>query len=316
MALIMQCVSLFLQFLWATGLLLASKLALFVQHLHLKQISCGNLTDYFSHFRFPWSWSPFSTCSSGPSAPCMVRPLWLVCWFRLRSFELLELLSGQSLASISSASTSETDILWIFENRLLSTLLQLSCSLNTFHYLLFRSISTTYNPPLGIVCCFDQGLSYFSSELVSDTDFLIAFRRLPLFLITTCSLGQSVCVLPLIGSVCQPTSCRSVQILQSLHLKQIFFYISSLSLVCGWVPHNCLSKTVQQYMLLSYFGIGPFPLLMFLCRVSFHLKQISFTFHLLYICSTWLQKPAHDSVWSFSPNISAVAQLPILPRVR
>ena len=75
MALIMQCVSLFLQFLWATGLLLASKLAPLVQHLHLKQISCGNLTDYFSHFRFPWSWSPFSTCSSGPSAPCMVRPL-------------------------------------------------------------------------------------------------------------------------------------------------------------------------------------------------------------------------------------------------
>ena len=233
MALIMQCVSLFLQFLWATGLLLASNLALAVQHFHLKQISCGNLTDYFSHFRFPWSWSPFSTCSSGPSAPCMVRTLWLVCWFRLRSFELLELLSGQSLASISSASTSETDILWIFENRLLPTLLQLSCSLNTFHYLLFRSISTTYNPPLGIVCCFDQGLSYFSSELVSDTDFLIAFRRLPLFLITTCSLGRSVRVLPLIGSVCQPPSCRSAQILQSLHLKQIFFYISSLSLVCG-----------------------------------------------------------------------------------
>ena len=175
MALIMQCVSLFLQFLWATGLLLASKLALFVQHLHLKQISCGNLTDYFSHFRFPWSWSPFSTCSSGPSAPCMVRPLWLVCWFHLRSFELLELLSGQSLASISSASTSETDILWIFENRLLSTLLQLSCSLNTFHYLLFRSIGTTYGPPLGIVCCFDQSLSSFSSELVSDTDFLSHF---------------------------------------------------------------------------------------------------------------------------------------------
>ena len=249
MALIMQCVSLFLQFLWATGLLLASNLALAVQHFHLKQISCGNLTDYFSHFRFPWSWSPFSTCSSGPSAPCMVRPLWLVCWFHLRSFELLELLSGQSLASISSASTSETDILWIasissastseadilwiIENRLLSTLLQLSCSLNTFHYLLFRSISTTYNPPLGIVCCFDQGLSYFSSELVSDTDFLIAFRRLPLFLITTCSLGRSVRVLPLIGSVCQPPSCRSVQILQSLHLKQISFYISSLFLVCG-----------------------------------------------------------------------------------
>ena len=63
--------------------------------------------------------------------------------------------------------------------------------------------------------------------------FLIAFRRLPLFLITTCSLGRSVRVLPLIGSVCQPPSCRSVQILQSLHLKQIFFYISSLSLVCG-----------------------------------------------------------------------------------
>ena len=119
MALIMQCVSLFLQFLWATGLLLASKLALFVQHLHQKQISCGNLTDYFSHFRFPWSWSPFSTSSSGPSAPCMVRPLWLVCWFHLRSSELLELLSGQSLASISSASTSEADILWIIENRLL-----------------------------------------------------------------------------------------------------------------------------------------------------------------------------------------------------
>ena len=191
MALIMQCVSLFLQFLWATGLLLASKLALFVQHLHQKQISCGNLTDYFSHFRFTWSWSPFSTCSSGPSAPCMVRPLWLVCWFHLRSSELLELLSGQSLASISSASTSETDILWIasissastseadilwiIENRLLSTLLQLSCSLNTFHYLLFRSISTTYGPPLGIVCCFDQGLSSFSSELVSDTDFLSHF---------------------------------------------------------------------------------------------------------------------------------------------
>ena len=115
MALIMQCVSLFLQFLWATGLLLASNLALAVQHLHLKQISCGNLTDYFSHFRFPWSWSPFSTSSSGPSAPCMVRPLWLVCWFHLRSSELLELLSGQSLASISSASTSETDILWIFK---------------------------------------------------------------------------------------------------------------------------------------------------------------------------------------------------------
>ena len=175
MALIMQCVSLFLQFLWATGLLLASNLALAVQHLHLKQISCGNLTDYFSHFRFPWSWSPFSTCSSGPSAPCMVRPLWLVCWFHLRSFELLELLSGQSLASISSASTSETDILWIFENRLLPTLLQLSCSLNTFHYLLFRSISTTCAPPLGIVCCFDQGLSSFYSELVSDTDFLSHF---------------------------------------------------------------------------------------------------------------------------------------------
>jgi len=94
MALIMQCVSLFLQFLWATGLLLASNLALAVRHLHLKQISCGNLTDYFSHFRFPWSWSPFSTCSSGPSAPCMVRPLWLVCWFHLRSSELLELLSS------------------------------------------------------------------------------------------------------------------------------------------------------------------------------------------------------------------------------
>ena len=81
MALIMQCVSLFLQFLWATGLLLASNLALAVQHLHLKQISCGNLTDYFSHFRFPWSWSLFSTCSSGTSAPCMVRPLWLVADF-------------------------------------------------------------------------------------------------------------------------------------------------------------------------------------------------------------------------------------------
>ena len=81
MALIMQCVSLFLQFLWATGLLLASKLAPLVQHLHLEQISCGNLTDYFSHFRFPWSWSPFSTCSSGTSAPCMVRPLWLVADF-------------------------------------------------------------------------------------------------------------------------------------------------------------------------------------------------------------------------------------------
>jgi hypothetical protein len=65
--------------------------------------------------------------------------------------------------------------LWIIENRLLSTLLQLSCSLNTFHYLLFRSISTTYGPPLGIVCCFDQGLSSFSSELVSDTDFLSHF---------------------------------------------------------------------------------------------------------------------------------------------
>ena len=131
MALIMQCVSLFLQFLWATGLLLASKLVLSVQHPHLKQISCGNLTDYFSHFRFPWSWSPFSTCSSGPSAPCMVRPLWLVCWFHHRSFELLELLYGQSFASISSASTSETDILWKFENRVLPTLLQLPCSLNT-----------------------------------------------------------------------------------------------------------------------------------------------------------------------------------------
>ena len=63
--------------------------------------------------------------------------------------------------------------------------------------------------------------------------FLIAFRRLPLFLITTCSLGRSVRVLPLIGSVCQPPSCRSVQVLQSLHLKQISFYISSLFLVCG-----------------------------------------------------------------------------------
>ena len=247
MALIMQCVSLFLQFLWATGLLLASKLALFVQHLHQKQISCGNLTDYFSHFRFTWSWSPFSTCSSGPSAPCMVRPLWLVCWFHLRSSELLELLSGQSLASISSASTSETDILWIasissastsetdilwiFENRLLSTLLQLSCSLNTFHYLLFRSIGTTCAPPDCLL--FWPGPQFLLFRVSIWHRFLIAFRRLPLFLITTCSLGRSVRVLPLIGSVCQPPSCRSVQILQSLHLKQIFFYISSLSLVCG-----------------------------------------------------------------------------------
>ena len=51
------------------------------------------------------------------------------------------------------------------------------------------------------------------------------------------------------------------------------------------MPHNCLSKTVQEYLLLSYFvlrglGVGPFPLLMFLCRVSFLLKQISL--HFLY----------------------------------
>ena len=109
MALIMQCVSLFLQFLWATGLLLASNLALAVRHLHLKQISCGNLTDYFSHFRFPWSWSLFSTCSSGTSAPCMVRPLWLVADFISGPLSYFELLSGQSLASIASASSSETD---------------------------------------------------------------------------------------------------------------------------------------------------------------------------------------------------------------
>ena len=41
----------------------------------------------------------------------------------------------------------------------------------------------------------------------------------------------------------------------------------------------------------------------------------------LYISSidyllTWPQKPAHYSVWSFFPIISAVVQIPILPRVR
>ena len=229
MALIMQCVSLFLQFLWATGLLLASNLALAVQHLHLKQISCGNLTDYFSHFRFPWSWSPFSTCSSGPSAPCMVWPLWLVCWFHHRSFELLELLYGQSLASISSASTSETDILWKFENRVLPTLLQLKhLSLPALQVYRYHLCPASWDCLL-----FWPGPQFLLFRVSIWHRFLIAFRRLPLFLITTCSLGRSVRVLPLIGSVCQPTSCRSVQILQSLHLKQISFYISSLFLVCG-----------------------------------------------------------------------------------
>ena len=87
---------------------------------------------------------------------------------------------------------------------------------------------------------------------------------------------------------------------------------------CRTIVYPKLSKSTCYYpiFVLRDFGIGPLPLLMFLCRVSFHLEQISFTFHLLYICSTWLQKPAHDSVEVFSPNISAVAQLPILPRVR
>ena len=233
MALIMQCVSLFLQFLWATGLLLASNLALAVQHLHLKQISCGNLTDYFSHFRFPWSWSPFSTCSSGPSAPCMVRPLWLVCWFYHRSFELLELLYGQSFASISSASTSETDILWKFEKQITS---HTSPTFLFFEHLSLPALQVyQYHlwPASWDCLLFWPGPQFLLFRVSIWHRFLIAFRRLPLFLITTCSLGRSVRVLPLIGSVCQPPSCRSVQILQSLHLKQIFFYISSLSLVCG-----------------------------------------------------------------------------------
>ena len=249
MALIMQCVSLFLQFLWATGLLLASNLALAVRHLHLKQISCGNLTDYFSHFRFPWSWSPFSTCSSGPSVPCVVRPLWLVCWFHLRSSELLELLSGQSLASISSASTSEkrylVDCLYLFSVNIWSRYLVDNWKQITFHtsptFLFFEHLSLPalqvyqYHlwPASWDCLLFWPGPQFLLFRVSIWHRFLIAFRRLPLFLITTCSLGRSVRVLPLIGSVCQPPSCRSVQILQSLHLKQIFFYISSLSLVCG-----------------------------------------------------------------------------------
>ena len=75
-ALIMQCVSSFLQFPWATGLLLGQKLSSI----------CSASSSFFG---LPWSWSPFSTCSPGPSAPCMVRLLWLVCWSHLRSLELL-----------------------------------------------------------------------------------------------------------------------------------------------------------------------------------------------------------------------------------
>ena len=233
MALIMQCVSLFLQFLWATGLLLASKLALFVQHLHQKQISCGNLTDYFSHFRFPWSWSPFSTCSSGPSAPCMVRLLWLVCWSHLRSLELLW------------AVVWPEPCLYLFSVIIWNRFLVEIWKQITFHtsptFLFFEHLSP---PALQVYrhhlrpACWDCLLFWPEPQFLLFRvsiwhRFLIAFRRLPLFLITTCSLGRSVRVLPLIGSVCQPPSCRSVQVLQSLHLKQISFYISSLFLVCG-----------------------------------------------------------------------------------
>ena len=86
------------------------------------------------------------------------------------------------------------------------------------------------------------------------------------------------------------------------------------------MPHNCLSKTVQEYLLLSYFvlrglGVGPFPLLMFLCRVSFLWNRSLYISSIDYLL-TWPQKPAHYSVWSFFPIISAVVQIPILPRVR
>jgi len=88
------------------------------------------------------------------------------------------------------------------------------------------------------------------------------------------------------------------------------------------MPHNCLSKTVQEYLLLSYFvlrglGVGPFPLLMFLCRVSFLLKQISL--HFLYWLFAHLASEACALFclkFFFFSNISAVVQIPILPRVR
>jgi len=100
---------------------------------------------------------------------------------------------------------------------------------------------------------------------------------------------------------------------QAVALSKIFrVYIwnrfSSTSVASLWPVDKCraivypkLSKSTCYYPIFvpRDFGIGPFPLLMFLCRVSFHLEQISFTFHLLYICSTWLQKPAHDSVEVF-----------------
>ena len=46
---------------------------------------------------------------------------------------------------------------------------------------------------------------------------------------------------------------------------------------CRAIVYPKLSKSTCYYPIFvpRDFGIGPFPLLMFLCRVSFHLKQIS-----------------------------------------
>ena len=49
---------------------------------------------------------------------------------------------------------------------------------------------------------------------------------------------------------------------------------------CRTIVYPKLSKSTCYYpiFVLRDFGIGPFPLLMFLCRVSFHLEQISLHF--------------------------------------
>ena len=230
-ALIMQCVSSFLQFPWATGLLLGQKLSSI----------CSASSSFF--FGLPWSWSPFSTCSPGPSAPCMVRLLWLVCWSHLRSLELLW------------AVVWPEPCLYLFSVIIWNRFLVEIWKQITFHtsptFLFFEHLSP---PALQVYrhhlrpACWDCLLFWPEPQFLLFRvsiwhRFLIAFRQLPLSLFTTCSSGLSVCMLPLIEFVCKGSLglsettklslCPNPLVLQRLHLKQIFFYICSLSLVCN-----------------------------------------------------------------------------------
>ena len=140
------------------GCCLARNLAPFVQHLHLFLDFLG-LDHHFPpahqvHRHHVWS------DLSGSSANFISGPLSYLSCCLARALPLS--LQRQHLKPISCGNL-KTEYFPHFSN------------LNTFHYLLFRYIGTTCAPPLGIVCCFDQGLSSFYSELVSDTDFLSHF---------------------------------------------------------------------------------------------------------------------------------------------